>query len=402
MLVKIRLLPKALRVNKFFYVLFIFGFFASTSVAASEQKSYFAKISGVISPFLEYKPILPLNKADISSINHYVVTSNDKGQLLSIRYFEGEFPSNHSYFGTHEVRYSYSKQGKSRHYFNTQGEKSTMWRHYYQGGDIHEERYSKEKDLEVVKLYSSSGNAIESGIGTHRLVKKELDERRYLQRHYKLDGTSHKFRNSMPFEAVIITTYPKGFLHKTINVDPKTLEIKNHPEAGYAYLEVLFDENGVETGWEYRNAEGNLVDLTKQHGEAGIAKWAYYTEWQDRAKGIWSSYTINYYDKNGRSVPHQGVYNTRYFANNQGNYTGVEYWNHKGKLTTNQERGFARMEIIYSENGLRIEDRLYNISGELLSSGTAIKRYTYDDNRNRTGVKEYNAVGDEITSSAQQ
>jgi len=70
----------------------------SSNVNASKNSyEYYAMMAGVISPFLEYHPILPLKENELKGASYYRVMKNENRQLQEIAYFEAGMPSNNVY-----------------------------------------------------------------------------------------------------------------------------------------------------------------------------------------------------------------------------------------------------------------------------------------------------------------
>ena len=78
--------------------------------------------------------------------------------------------------------YTYKNNNEyERKYFDVDNAPAFMWRHYYQGGNIHIERYTKHKNLRTVVLLDDKSTPIESGVGSHKLVAKEISTSKFLQ-----------------------------------------------------------------------------------------------------------------------------------------------------------------------------------------------------------------------------
>ena len=321
------------------------------------KHSYFVGMAGVTSPFLEYHPILPIEKDDLAKTNYYQVTTGKDGQLLEMRYFERGMPSNQSYFGTHKVSYiSNSPNEYERRYFDKENNPASMWRHYYQGGEIHIERYKINEQKSQVTLFNIKNEPVESEIGSHLFIAKHLSKRKFVQTQYKLDKSPNKFRNAMPFMATLINLDERGFLDKVSNIDlPSIIPVENK-DVGYASLKVHFDEYGFETGWDYLDANGNLTNDKSE--SLDIARWSYYRKWTDRKLGKFNYMWVQVYDYTGTSTQHpNGAATIRYQKDDLGRFVEAAYLNEKGQLFQPSEVGFAKREFTYNDDGTRVEIR---------------------------------------------
>lgn len=356
-------------------VISLFLLLQSNLVTANDSLNlkYYAGMSGVISPFLEYHPVLPVAESEAQTIPHYRVSTDNNGRLIEIAYFD-QAAANNSYFGTHKVQYSYRDSGHdsgnySRKYYDTDGAPAFMWRHYYQGGDIHEERYQAAEGKRFVALYNDAGEAIESNIGAHKFKAVVLDSKRFLQTQTNLKGDAIPFRNAMPFMSVIVSVDGDGFLDKVLNVAPETLQPMLNQKAGFAALKVNFDENGLELGWEYQDEHGSLVNLPMTDpDEPGAAFTVWFKQWRNQKLNQWSQVHGRYYDKTGAVIADKrGVYLLHYTKDDQNRIAEIAYYGKHDKLHFVQDEGFARKEFHYPDDGsARIEKR-YDANNQLLT-----------------------------------
>ena len=330
--------------------------FTVCSVNAKQTSyQYYAMMAGVISPFLEYHPVIPLNENEIDNVNYYRVLKNDKDELQEIAYFENGIPSNNSYFKSHKVTYTRKNKNEyERKYFDIDNAPAFMWRHYYQGGDIHIERYTRSKDARTVILLDDKSTPIESGVGSHKLVATKVSAKQFLQTQFKLDGSATIFRTFMPNKASLISVDDLGFLDKVINVDPITFSPMHNKKSGFTTLKVNFDEFGVETGWDYLDSKGNLLNQPSGSDEEGIAKWAYFRQWENRDKGLFKKMWIQVYDQTGASTAHpNGAAAIRYTKDDKGRYIEAAFLDNTGQLYQSKTDGFARRVFDYNKDGER-------------------------------------------------
>lgn len=348
--------------------LFILMSLLSYQVQADQDKyEYYAMMAGVISPFLEYKPILPIDKKTALQQNHYRVAKDSKGLLKEMAYYEKSKPSNNSYFRTHKVVYQQlAKDDYERRYFDKEGKASFMWRHYYEGGDIHIERYKTEGKLTHVNLFNDKAEAIESGTGSHHLIAKKLSKSSYIQTQFSLDGTASVFRNPLPFMATLISVDGLGQLDKVSNVKPPSQQPIYDPVAGFATMKVQYDDYGVESGWDYLDSEGNLMNQPESLEEAGIARWSYYRKWRNRQQGQFEFMWVQVYDKTGLQAKHpNGATTVQYTKDEQDRYQAVSYLDSSGELFQLKKEGYAKRVFSYDEDGTRSETQ-FDKNGNLV------------------------------------
>lgn len=353
-----------------FYVFLLFG--ALTIGCQSEKNTitpikYFAHLPGIISSYLPYTPTGEITLKMASSLSHYKVEYDERNRIQSIAYFKGETPSNDAYYRTHKVTYSFEDGKMSRSYFDTNMEKSYMWRHYYEGGDVHEEIFELNNNGNRIKLtfLDSLNQQAENGTGTTYYTWEKLDDKSVIQRHYKKDGSSSVYRQAVPFEIVKITVDENGYSKYLTNINELGEVIKNQ-EYGYATLEIYFDEYGNEMGWAHLDEKGVLTNLKKEE-DFGHSQWLFKKEWRNRKLGLVASYVENFYDKD--SIPlanNDGVHEVRYVLNEYGDLKSMEYYNLNGEKHTHGTRGFFRAEATYNDSKERIEVVKYDTLGTVI------------------------------------
>lgn len=344
-------------------------FATQTQARDKTHLTFYAGMSGVMSPFLEYHPVLPITAEEAKTIPHYRVTRDPKGRLQEIAWFNKDKPESRSYFLTHKVSYEYRDDNTySRRYFDINGQPASMWRHYYKGGDIHEERYFGTPDVREVKLFNERGERVESGMGAHHFVAKKIDNRRFLQHQFSLAGLSALFRQSMPFIHTLISVDLNGYLDKVINVEPETLTPLMHPVSGFAAMKVYFAENGLELGWGYLNEKGSLVNLPMTDpNEPGAAYTLYFKQWRNERLNQWQTVYGRYYDKTGGVIADkQGVYLLQMEKDELNRMTSISYYGRDGELVMVESEGFARKEFDYSGNSGEPLQKLFDADYHLI------------------------------------
>jgi hypothetical protein len=162
----------------------------------------------------------------------------------------------------------------------------------------------------------------------------------------------------MPNEATLINVDDLGFLDKVVNVNPITLSPVHNEVSGFTTLKVNFDEFGVETGWDYLDEKGNLLNQPSSTDEYGIAKWAYFRQWENRKKGLFKKMWIQVYDQTGASIVHpNGASSVRYTMDERNRYREVSFLDANGQLYQSTNDGFARRAFVYGDDGQRIETK---------------------------------------------
>ena len=133
--------------QRLFYILLFF--LCGLPLVRCDQKTalpfelrYYANLSGVVSPYLEYHPQGLISKCTAEDLGRYYQFTYSGDTLMEIRFFKRNRPDDQAYFQAHCVKYEYGERTYRRRYFDQEGNPAIMWRHYYQGGAIHAEEYT--------------------------------------------------------------------------------------------------------------------------------------------------------------------------------------------------------------------------------------------------------------------
>lgn len=328
---------------------------------------YYANLTGVVSPYLEYTPQGEITKQEADSIGHYYAFTFKENRLAEVCFFKRNQPSMQSYFRAHRVKYAYKSGQLTRSYFDENGNKSIMWRHYYQGGDIHQEVFGLDSENRKSNLIlkDSLGNQISSGDGVYEYFWKPLTSKRIIQTHVDSLGQPTVFRTDIPFERLLLEIDQRGYSSSVTRINTSD-QPENHPTSGYATLKLYFDEFGNETGWSHLDDQMQKVNLPNEFGHA---QWLYDKQYRNQKLGLLESFTERYYDKDGNNVQNEdSIHQVRYTINAAGDLSSLEYYNMLLEKQMHVSNGFFRAEVIYDSLGNRVSVHKYNINNELINS----------------------------------
>lgn len=363
---------------------------------SNQSTRYFAKLAGVISPMLEYTPRGEVTEQQAKTINHYEVEYDQQGRLSQMRFFQGETPSSSAYFGAHQVSYAYAKDQHRRSYFDEKGQPAVMSRHYYRGGDVHEEIYHHSGNTTTLKLYNSQVERIAVGTGSYEFTAINIDNKRFIQRQFKQDGSANIIFDYLPFEVSMITKDGNDHLYQIINLDPDSLKRSMNTRAGFSEMRLNFDQYGNELGWDFRDLQGNLVNRPDTGVDGGYAVWQYQTNWINQKLGLFNSFTEIYRKADGSTYcKANGVCRVLTHRDNRGNYLGWEYLDERGKLIANPDDQYAKIVIERDKQGNRKAIKYFDAQGQLRRTGIAETRYQRDTQGNEIATN-YDANGKSI------
>nr|WP_298994943.1 hypothetical protein [uncultured Allomuricauda sp.] len=357
----------------------LFILMAICLISCSEQEEkefvnrigYYSKLTGIISPYLEYNPRGEISEDSILFFTHYQVVSGKEGKLQEITYFVNGKPNNESYYGTHKVSYEYSDSTMSRTYYDEKNRKSYLWRHYYQGRNIHKEVFYLDSNGNKSKLIllDSLGKRVSTGLGAYEYQWQTLSDTAFVQKQFDRDGKPNILTNYFPFYTSKITIDDKGDLYGIYNVNDVDHKIEMNSSTGYAKVIFDFDIHGNEMGWEFHDTEGNLVNRSPiENTDYGYAQWLYENNvWEDRKKGLLKYFEQNLYNATGEPAnDNDSIHKTTYFLNDNFQLDSILRYNKYGIPQGNMSTNIFRTEFKYDPDGNRVDVVDYDIDGNVI------------------------------------
>ncbi|MEQ8926210.1 MAG: hypothetical protein RLO81_10385 [Fulvivirga sp.] len=328
----------------------------------------FTKLTGVISPFLEYTGRGKIDDGQNSTI-YYEFNYDEKNRLKSIRYFKNSSANNNSYFGAHEVRYEYLDRTITRTYYNVEGNQSPMWRHYYLGENIFKEQFTltENGDKESLILMDSLDNRVSTGLGSYKFLCKRTDSNLFIQHQFAADSTRNYLTHYFPFKISKITTDGAGRLYSITNLDSLGNEYEEE-NIGYSKVVFDFDEFGNELGWKFVNIYDSLADRKPfLNMDYGFAKVQYKFNWIDRELGLYSSFDELYFDSdNNPTNTNLGIHKVHYEINNNDDLTMMAYFDKDLKPADHPNSHFHKVLIEYDSSMQRSKATRIKSNGEVL------------------------------------
>ncbi len=289
---------------------------------------YFTHLTGIISPYFKYKPRGEISYEEAISLNHYRVLYEAQ-RIKAISFYKKRVKSNESYFRTHQVKYNYSGNTLERSYFNTLGDKSHMWRHYYMGGPIHIEQFQLDNSGNKLSLsmLDTIGQATETALGTTDFYWVQNGARSFIQTQFKGNGEPNLLTEYFPFYRSKITWDKLTHLHTIENVDEMD-QLTMSDSAGYARVVFDFDEFGNELEWKFFDDKGQSVERKAyRQSDYGYASWKYEKYWKNRRLGLTDSISERYFDSTAQPTENNfKIHETLYRMNASGDLESIEYF----------------------------------------------------------------------------
>ncbi|WP_408046814.1 S1 family peptidase [Tenacibaculum crassostreae] len=298
------------------------------------KTEFYTKLAGIISPNMKYKGRGRISKEESVTLKHYRFTYNNKGDLLNIKYFNKNKPSDDSYYGTHMVKYVHFKDRLIRTYLDAKGKKAIAYRHYYLGNKIHKEVFQldKNKNKTSLILKDSLDNQVESGMGSYMFKFQRVDKKSFIQKQFKKDGTPNILTTYFPFFNAKISINKDGFLQSIVNMDDDGNPVLNF-NAGYSTVIFNFNKYGNELGWSFHDVSNNFVNRKNYlNMDYGFAKVVYNFDWKNNKLGLHNGFKESYYDLNNKPTENnKGIHTISYRYNKDGNFSKMIKYNLQGK-----------------------------------------------------------------------
>ncbi len=316
---------------------------------------YFSKMTGIISPYMEYSPRGELDSIEIIGKSYYSVMYYTQDDIAEIRYFKNGKKSEDSYFGTHKVVYQYYQDSILRRYYNSDNKKAYMSRHYYGGGDIYKERFSLNKGgiKQEMTMHDTLNKRVSNAFGTYKYIWKTNTANKFIQHQYKQDGSYSKLTSYFPFYSAEITIDSKGHLYSITNLDTITMTKSLQKQAGYATVIFDFDDFGNERGWSFHTLDKRLVNRKSVADmEFGYAKVVYDFDWKDQKLGISRSFTMKFLDTlDEPTISNDNIHSSKFEFDDHDNLVSISYFDEQNQPKLHPVTHYHKVELIYDDSG---------------------------------------------------
>lgn len=360
------------------------------STSTEMGSKHFLKITGHISPYMAFRPRIPITKEEAEDTNHYKVNYDSEGRITKIMHYSKGLLNNYSYFGIAVVSFEYTDTQLIRRYFDHNNKPASVRRHFYGRGEdqgIHKEVFELDTDgrRKSLTLYNDKDEQMETEYGTYRFEWETQNDGSFIQRTLKKSGEVNILMDYFDFYVTHITTDENGYLDliKNYGKDGKGLVLSDKKKA--AYTDFDFDEYGNEISYTFHDENGNLVDRQ----DTGYASFGYAQVKYIRktpSKGVNDGLETVFFDKNNRRVTaSDSIARHVRYHNDNGDINAFEYYSLNEEKIIPPGIGYFRSERHYNESGDINETRYYDTEGQLTNNpndGAAIIKLIYDDSRN--------------------
>ncbi|OEK00847.1 hypothetical protein BFP97_04685 [Roseivirga sp. 4D4] len=343
---------------------------ASSCINLDRQEiEYYSKLTGIISPYLDYNPRGQVDLDTLMPPSYYRVKYNRRGQISDLSYYKSGKPSNNSYYGTHRVVYEYSRGRLIRKYFDTEGNKSDMSRHYYGGGAIHMEEFELSDSGIKQRLFLRDTNGIRltSGLGHYEFRWSLATDSSVVQEQFDQEGNPIYLTSYFPFRKSVISKDKRGYLATISNLDNQSNRFAMQNEAGYAHVVFDFDNYGNERGWSFYDIQGELSNRQAvANMEYGYAQCRYEFKYRNQPLGLSEYFSMNFYDNQDRPVENElGIHRTVFELDHNDNLVAMTYFDQNREPCEHPTLGFHRVEINYDELGNELSTVKYTADGQV-------------------------------------
>lgn len=334
------------------------------------KTEYYSKLTGIISPYMEYNPRGEMDFSNVGNNPYYKVVYNSEGNISEISYFNYGENSNDSYFGTHKVKYERYPDSLIRSYFDSNDKNASMSRHYYGGGVIHKEVFTLEPSgtKKTLVFKDTIGERIVTGFGTYEYLWKTKEKNQFEQEQYKKDGTRNLLTTYFPFYKSSITIDKKGHLYSITNLDTITNSSVLDKNAGYATVIFNFDQFGNEKGWSFHDVDQKLVNRKLFAGmEYGYAKVVYDFEWKNERLGLSKSFAMKFMNNENKPVvSNDSIHSTFFKFDDKENLVSLAYFDVDDQPILHIGTGYHKLELSYDLTGKQNGITRFDADGNLI------------------------------------
>ena len=362
---------------------------------------YFLKITGHISPYMAFKPRLPITEEEAENTNHFKVDYDALGRITKIMHYSMGLLNNNSYLGIAVVSLEYTNTQLIRRYFDHNNKPASVKRHFYGRGEnqgIHKEVFELDTNgnRKSLVLFNENDEQIETEYGTWRFEWETLKDGSFIQRALKKNGEVNILMDYFDFLVTHITYDENGCLDLVKNYGKDGNELVLSEKKKAAYVDFYFDEYSNEVSYSFHDENGNLVNRQ----DSGYASFGYAQVKYVRntpAKGANDGYETLFFDKdNHQTTASDGIARQVDYFNDNGDRTATEYYSITNEKIVPPDLGYFRREIYYNQDGDISETRFYDSDGSLtnnLNNGAAVVKYIYDEARNVQRIEKQNKNG---------
>lgn len=401
--------------SSFVLWLFLLSFFVGVSnVCTALQKSddryvfYYSTVEFVETPLSPLKGSVPLKMDEAMKRNHYRFSYNEKHQLVSVSFYNGNLPKdpNHTanlFTLSHLMSFDYGLDSETISFFNTKGEPTEVLgdcRNFvYTYNDlgfrnglyfldkegkrltnswgIYEYKWQYLNDGSVVEnRYDEEGNqvSIRPGFEFHRL-RLFFNPAGHIALMQNIDEHGNLVENSSGASQDRITTNSMGnFLEWNVLNNKNELEKGNGPDVAIGKQE--FNEFGYEVALEHRDEKGEVISSnygifqskTKFDQYGNIQERTFYNSDGEPAKHNEAGYhklvmtwdklgnkrkSLQYFDEFGVPSLHKtrGYHSVIYDYDDQGRISKISYLSTTNKLINRKDNGRAYSIYKYDKIG---------------------------------------------------
>ncbi|MCG8577234.1 MAG: hypothetical protein MI810_20290 [Flavobacteriales bacterium] len=395
---------------KWLFILSIFSASANSHAFKEENKTqhvfYYSTVEFVETPLSKIKGSVPLSKLDAMNRNHYRFVYNDKNQLLSISFFNGETPKkpNHTanlFTLSHRMEFEYDDQIETVEFYNNKGDATKVL------GNCSKFIYTHDDLGFRNSLYflDQEGQRVVNSWGIYVYEWEYLDDGSVIEERYDDLNNKVAIRPGFEFYRLRLCFNPSGHIALMQNIDENGNLIENN--SGASQDQITTNAMGHFIEWNVLNNDhqlekGNGPDVAI--GRQTFNTYGYETSLEhldENEQNIASNYgvckSVTFFDQFG-NIKERAFYNesgspdlhinAKYHKliiewDRRGNRrTSLKYYNIEDKPCEHSDRGYHEVRYEYDVNGRLSKISYLSKDGKLINrkdNGRAYSVLFYDE-----------------------
>ena len=352
---------------------------------------YYSTVEFVETPLSPIKGSVPLNKEEAMKRNHYRFSYNEKHQLVSVSFFNGNTPRdlNHTaslFTLAHFMKFEYGAESETISFFNTKGEPDEVLgncsRFVYTYNDLgfRNRLYFLNKD----------NQRLTNNWGIYEYKWEYLDDGSVIENRYDEKGNQVSIRPGFEFHRLRLYFNPSGHIALMQNIDDNGNLVEN--SSGASQDRITTNSQGNFLEWNVLN---NKNELEKGNGpNVAIGK----QEFNEYGYEV----TLEHQDEKGQVIASDyGIYLSKTRFDQFGNMQERTFYNAEGKPAKHSEAGYHKLSLIWDEQGNKRKSlRYFDVAGSPCLHATRGYHgvlYEYDD-QGRVSKISYLSTTDELTN----
>ena len=334
---------------------------------------YYSTVEFVETPLSPIRGSVPLKKEEAMKRNHYRFSYNEKHQLVSVSFFNGNIrrDPNHTanlFTLAHHIKFEYAEQSQTISFFNSQGEPVEVLgkcsRFVYTHNDL---GYRS-----GLYFLNRDHQRITNSWGIYEYKWEYLNDGSVIEDRYDEVGNQVSIRPGFEFNRLRLYFNPSGHIALMQNIDENGNLLEN--SSGVSQDRIITNSQGNFLEWNVLN---NKNQLEKGNGpDVAIGK----QEFNEYGYEV----TLEHQDEKGQVIAsNYGIYMSKTKFDQFGNIKERTFYDAAGNSANHSKAGYHKLILKWDEQGNKRKSlKYFDVAGNPClhsTRGYHAVRYEYDD-----------------------